>query len=468
VALTRLRMDELVNAWASDRCTPFQIALLAVFDARPFLTGDGALETARIRDELCLRAGRVEALGRRVVWTRPGEGLPVWAPDPSFDPLRHVATAVLPTGADLATWAAGRIVRPLPLDRPLWRAEVIDGLPGERFALVVVVHHIAADGLAGVVLAGSLLDERPDARPAPPPARAVPPLPSHRDLLRDQVQRLAAAVRRARPTSRKGSGGLAELSRQIRAAFAELRTRTSTTSLPRTVGPTRRLAVVREPLDDLRQTGHALGVTVNDLLLAAVTAGLRHLLSARGEDVNALLLRASVPAATAAGMQASGIMLVDLPVSEADPLRRLASIHAATTRAKRRLHSGPADVTAAVHLPIPLARLGMRWLRRFGGTRVNLFVTDVPGPATPLWLAGARMLAAVPVAPLVQHVGLGVAALSYAGELAVAVHTDGSVTDLDVMAEAMSGSFARYREAGTAAAAAPKAYVSRDGLGPEE
>ncbi len=68
-----------------------------------------------------------------------------------------------------------------------------------------------------------------------------------------------------------------------------------------------------------------------------------------------------------------------------------------------------------VHLPIPLARVGMSWLRRFGGTRVTLFVTDVPGPTTPLWLAGARLLEAVPVAPLVQHVALGVAALSYAG-----------------------------------------------------
>jgi hypothetical protein len=98
-----------------------------------------------------------------------------------------------------------------------------------------------------------------------------------------------------------------------------------------------------------------------------------------------------------------------------------------------------------MHLPIPLARLGMRWMRRFGGTRVNLFVTDVPGPSMPLWLAGARLLEAVPVAPLVQHVGLGVAALSYSGELTVSVHTDGSVTDVDLLADGMSDDFAVYR-----------------------
>jgi hypothetical protein len=93
-------------------------------------------------------------------------------------------------------------------------------------------------------------------------------------------------------------------------------------------------------------------------------------------------------------------------------------------------------------------------MRRFGGTRVNLFVTDVPGPTAPLWLAGARLLEAVPVAPLVQHVGLGVAALSYAGELAVSVHADGSVTDLDVLARGMTDAFAAYRRAAAAAGVA--------------
>ena len=70
---------------------------------------------------------------------------------------------------------------------------------------------------------------------------------------------------------------------------------------------------------------------------------------------------------------------------------------------------GEANVTAGVHLPVPLARWGMRWLRRFGGTRVNLFVTDVPGPPAPLWLAGARMLEAVPV-DLVQRLAAAIGA----------------------------------------------------------
>ena len=447
VALTRLRMDELANAWVADECTPFQIALLGVFDATPFLLADGALDLPRIRRELAVRARRVAGLGRRVVWTRLGEGRPVWAPDPAFDPDRHIGTVTLPPGSDLPDWAANRIVRPLPLDRPLWRAEVIDGLPGQRFAVIIVVHHVAADGMAGVALAGSLLDPSADGAQQSAPLPAAPPLPSSRDLLRDRRDRAVAALRRARPPSTATVHRLRDLAGQVRDASSDLRTRTSVTSLPRRVGPDRRLAVVRHPLDELRRTGHTLGVTVNDLLLAAVAGGLRDLLRSRGDDVDSMRLRTSVPAATGAGGQASGILLVDLPVAERDPLRRLALVNAMTTTAKRRLYAGAPDISDVLHLPVPLARLGMVWMRRFGGTRVNLFVTDVPGPPTPLWLAGARLLEAVPVAPLVQHVGLGVAALSYAGDFAVSVQADGTVSGLDLFADGMARSFDAFRKA---------------------
>jgi diacylglycerol O-acyltransferase / wax synthase len=353
----------------------------------------------------------------------------------------------LPPGEDLANWAANRIVRPLPMDRPLWRAEVVDGLPDERFAVLVVVHHVAADGLIGVALAASLLDSTPDAHPEPAQRPAAAPLPSHRQLLRYRLREGLAAVQRARLPSAADVRRFRQQLSQLRDASAQLRTRTSATSLPRHVGPRRRLAVVRRPLEELKGTGHALDVTVNDLLLGAVTGGLRRLLTARGDDLAALTVRTSIPAATGAAGQTSGILLVDLPVAEPDPLRALTLIHAATTASKQRLYEGAASVTEVMHLPSPVARLGVRWMRRFGGTRVNLFVTDVPGPTTPLWLAGARLVEAVPVAPLVQHVGLCVAALSYAGELAVSVHADGSVTELHLFAEGMSASLDAFREA---------------------
>lgn len=453
VALTRLRMDELINAWVADRFTPFQIALLGVFDAAPFRERDGCVDVPRIRRELVARARRVDAFRRRVVWTRFGEGRPVWAADPSFDPDRHVVAATLPPGTEFATWAADRIVRPLPLDRPLWRAEVVDGLAGGRFAVIIVVHHVLADGITGVALAGSLLDPEPDVTVAPTDPHPTPSLPTHLDIYRDRLQGLAAAVARMRAGSRphQSAGfGLRAIRSRVQETRALLATRTSATSLPRRVGPTRRLTVVRWPLEEVRSSGHALGVTVNDLLLAAVTGGLRELLLARGDDVDRLTLRTSVPAATREGRQASGILLVDLPVRESDPLRRLDLVHRATAEQKRSLTAGTPDITDVMHLPPPLAKVGMSWLRRYGGTRVNLFVSNVPGPPAPLWLAGARLLEAVPVAPLVQRVGLCVAALSYAGELAMSVHADGSVTELELLADGMSADRVAFRAAAAA------------------
>ena len=130
VPFTRLRVEELANIWDEGSQTPSQIALLGVFDATPFLRSDGSFDADAVRRELLLRADRVPALARRVIWTRFGEGRPVWADDPSYDPSRHLECITLPDGEDFLDWSTDRTVRRLDLDRLLWRIEIVDGLPG--------------------------------------------------------------------------------------------------------------------------------------------------------------------------------------------------------------------------------------------------------------------------------------------------------------------------------------------------
>jgi diacylglycerol O-acyltransferase / wax synthase len=89
-------------------------------------------------------------------------------------------------------------------------------------------------------------------------------------------------------------------------------------------------------------------------------------------------------------------------------------------------------------LPTSLLRLGIRWLRRHGGRKVNLYVTNVPGPPRPLWLAGARLRTAAPIAPLVAGVPVAVAALSYAGELVISIQADDAMADLDTLARGLA------------------------------
>ena len=447
--LVRLRMDELVNAWVGDAKTPFQLGLLGVFEAGRWRRTDGTIAVEDLARELAARANGVPQMRRRVLWTRRGEGHPVWVEDPAFDIAAHVGSCTLPAEDDLLTWAANRSIRPLNLDRPLWHAEVVDGLTDGGFAVLLVLHHILADGLAGVRIAGSLFDISPDAaRPKAPPATASP-VPSHRDLVRDRHARTGGPHRHPRltarpaehPRRRRPAAGLRE-------AIGSLRAPLPATSLPRRVGSGRRMVAATVRLEQVRTAGHALDATVNDLVLAAVTDGLRDLLLSRGEPVAGVFLRATVPAGTGGAGQAMGMLVVDLPVGEPDPGQRLTLIHAATTTGKARLRASGGEVTDILHVPLPIARAIVRWGRRLGSTRVNLGVSNVPGPTAPLWLAGARMRQAYPIAPLVPLVPISVAALSYAGSLAVTVNADATVTDLDVVADGMARSF--HQNAGSA------------------
>lgn len=443
--LTRLRPDELVAAWVDDRRTPFQLGLLCLLDDAPFRRPDGSLDLDRVRRELAPRAAGVAQLRRSLMWTHVGEGPPLWVEDPAFDVTRHLVATPLPPGADLASWASERCCVPVPRDLPLWRIDVVDGLPDGRVALVVVLHHVLTDGLGGVRLATALFDTAPGAVPPAAAPRAPTAVPSHRELVRDRRATLRAGRRADPPRGYQPRRRRPSPAAGIREVLADLRTPLSTTSLPRHVGSGRRAVTVTEGLAATRETGHVLGATINDLVLAAVTEGFRDLLAAQGQCRDGTFLRTTVPVATDASRQAVGMIVVELPVGEPDPLRRLTEISGTTAARRARLRDARGDVTDVLRLPVPLARPLLRWGRRWGSGRVNLAVSNVRGPSTPLWLAGSRVLEAVPIAPLVPRVPVAVAALSYAGSLTVTVNADAAVADLDLVATGMTRSFARYR-----------------------
>jgi diacylglycerol O-acyltransferase / wax synthase len=397
---------ELATLWVDGPHAVFNVALLCRFDAGPFAGSDGGVDTEKVRADVARRAAEVRLLRRRLTSGRR----PAWI-ESRLRPADHVHCAELPGAADLLAWCARRIVEPLPTGLPLWRIDVI-GLPDREFALLLVAHHVLADGRRGAETLRALLD--------PPP---------------DEDQRPVAR----RPTAPPGHASRWE---RLREAAADLHARAPITSLSRPVGDRRRLAEVHADLSDLHAAAAAFGATVNDVLLAAATAGLRELLLGRGELEPGLTLRASVPMSSGGAGQPEGMLLVDMPVGDADPLHRLALITADTSAQKRRVRSGGGNVFDVLRLPTPLAHAAVRGLRHIAARGINLFVTDIPGPAEPMFLSGARMLSAVPVAPLTANVPLGVAALSYAGGLHIGVNADDAVTDLGVLTDAMDREFA--------------------------
>jgi WS/DGAT/MGAT family acyltransferase len=267
-------------------------------------------------------------------------------------------------------------------------------------------------------------------------------VPSGRELLADNLHRHRQALGRA--LSRLARPG--ETLRQVRAAWPALREsfaeqRAPRTSLNRPIGSDRRLAVVRSDLDLAKRVAHAHGGTVNDVLLAAVAGGLRELLGSRGEPVDGLVLRAFVPVSLhherpdQARGNLDGAMFVPLPVGVPDPVRRLRLIIAETTERKQKAR--PAGGTLFSSRTLQRAALRLMARQRL----MNVYITNVPGPPVRLYFAGAPLLEAFPVVPIMANVTLGVGALTYAGQLNVTAVADrDTCPDADVFAAGLQAS----------------------------
>jgi diacylglycerol O-acyltransferase / wax synthase len=438
---------------------PQHVAILAVAEGGPLHDPDGRLRVDAVRQELGGRLPLVPRLRQRVLWPRVGQGLPLWVDDPGFDLANHVrAVQVSAPGGEreLLGLCDELCLRLLDRTRLLWELWLVTGLANGRVGLVLKLHHSLADGLAAVQLAGVLLDGTADApNPAPPPWQPRPE-PSGwalgADNLAERSAALAAALARLRHPR--------ELAAQARtlAGAAQLaaggRRHQRRSVLRRSVGGHRRLALVRAELAVVKDVAHAQGATVNDLLLAAVTGGVRALLVARGTPVEGLILYASVPVALRAQADSGGLgnqvglMVVPLPVGEPDPVQRLQHITQATTARKRR-----PELLASLR---PVGSLTiLRALNRYSRHQriVDLFVTNVPGPQRPLYLLGARLVEVFPVVQVAGNVPLSVAVLSYAGQLNIGIQSDpDGLPDLDVFVDGLRRSL---EELGAATAPHP-------------
>ena len=448
-------LDASFLAMESDH-TPMHMGSIGIFEGGPLHDARGCLRLDEVRTEVESRLHLVPKLRKRVRLPLVGESAPVWVDDPDFDIAAHVHQASLPGPGDeaqLLDLCARLMASPLDRARPLWGIWLIDGLEGGRVAMLELLHHSVADGLAGVELATVLLDLEPRAptphpgdgwRPAPPPKRAA--------VAVDGLADWATAVWRL------GVDGLTALRHPSRAghlvaryagAFASLLPppMVPDCSLNVPVGLDRRAVAVRHSLDGLRRAEHHLGVTLNDLLLTAIAGGVHDLLTARGESTDRRVLQVLVPVGSdhhgdhRLGNEVA-VMVVRLPIGVATAAERLREV----ARAERS--SKDHDQASATHLLLstldafPPAVVAAASHLVNHQPFVNLVVTNVPGPDVPLYVLGARMLEAIPLVPLGGNLSVGVAALSYDGQLAVGILADPhACPDVDVLAQGVDRCF---------------------------
>ncbi|MGW1439213.1 wax ester/triacylglycerol synthase family O-acyltransferase [Streptomyces griseus] len=418
---------------------PMHLGALAVFAPAPGTAPE------RILHVLATRAAAVPRLRMRVRDVLLPVGGKAWTADKDFDVRRHISHVVVDDGDFMAQ--AGRLAgelmeRPLGRGLPPWRMYFIGGPAGGPFAVLVKLHHALADGMRAVAIGAGIFDEIAAVAGARTTARGRPAVPP-----------------RSWPPDPRAMAGLAlgrigEVGRALGVGASVVRAGRlgprSTTAFTAPSSGTRRLATADLDAGRLKRIRRAEGGTANDILLAVVAGALRRWMAERAEPLPAADPRALVPVsrrrpgvATASGNRLSAYLL-DLPVTEPDPLARLRAVREAMDRNKAAgpLRGAGAVAVLADQLP-PLAhRFGAPLAANAARVLFDLLVTSVPLPRSALSLDGCPLTALYPMAPLARGQSLAVALSTYGGRVHVGLVADGkALPDLDRLAAAVEEEF---------------------------
>jgi diacylglycerol O-acyltransferase len=395
------------------------------------------------RDHIGSRLHLVPRFRQKLRFVPLDQGRPLWVDDPHLNLDYHVRQSALPgPGSDeqLRNLAARIFSQQLDRSKPLWELWLVEGLSGDRFAIIGKSHHALVDGVSGVDITTVLfdLDPEPQGRPDKAPPWLARPEPTDFQLLTQALKERMTSPREAYRGFRAAMRGPRQV---LRGLGATSKTLSAGMSAPSSVfnveiGPHRRLAMVQADLADLKRVKDEHGGTVNDVILSVVAGGLGKYLRARGHDTDGLELRAMVPVSVRTSEEHGALgnrisaMMAPLPVWCEDPVERL---HL-TTREMGDLKSSGQAVGAELltkltdFAPSTIASQAARLqpAQRF----FNLVVTNVPGPQFPLYVLGRKMESIFPMVPLARRQALCVGIMSYNGQV-----NFGLIGDYDAMAD---------------------------------
>jgi diacylglycerol O-acyltransferase len=420
------------------------------------------------RDHISSRLHLVPRFRQKLRFVPFGQGRPVWVDDPHLNLSYHVRQTALPApGSEeqLRNLAARIFSQQLDRSKPLWELWLVEGLDGNRFAIIGKSHHALVDGISGVDITTVLFDveKEPANPPAMPPKWAPRPEPTDLKLLGDALRERATSpreivrgVRAVFRGPRQVLRGFSDTSKMIGAGMAA-----PSTPFNVEIGPHRRVAFVRSDLSALKRVKDEHGGTVNDVILSVVTGAIGNYLRARGHHTEGLEMRAMVPVSVRAeeerGVLGNRIsaMMAPLPIWCEEPVRRLHLITEIMGDLKGSGQAVGAEILTRIvdFAPTTIASQAARLqpAQRF----FNLVVTNVPGPQFPLFVLGREMEAIFPMVPLARRQALCVGIMSYDGKVDFGLIGDyDAMADLDSFALDLEGAVAEI--AGGAAAGAQR------------
>ena len=433
------------------------VGAVSVLEGAPFFDADGQFRIDEVRDLVLSRLPLLPRFRRRLMAVPYEQGRPIWVDDDRFDITYHVRHTALPrpgTWEQLVALTTRIQEGLLDRERPLWEIWMVEGVEGGKVALLQKTHHALIDGVSGVDVATLLLDMDRDFTPPVVAEWKPEPAPTASQLLLDtlheRVTEPAEIVRSVRSMLR-GPRRAIERAREITQSMSTMVTRDAIaprTSINALTGRHRRLAVVRIPLGDVKAIRKGLGGTVNDVMLAGVSGGLRRLFLHRADDTEDLQLRVLCPVSVRSEDQHGALgnkvsaMFVNLPVDNRPAVERLQAISVQTADLKERRQAVGAEMLLGMteYVAPTLMSLAARVVHR--QPFFNLIVTNVPGPQQPLYLMGARLLEAFPIVPLTRNLSVVVGILSYDGTLHFGLWGDrDACADIEVLGRGIEDAF---------------------------
>ncbi|NQY54901.1 MAG: DUF1298 domain-containing protein [Ilumatobacteraceae bacterium] len=440
-------------------------ANLAVLDQQP--------DIDRLRARLTRAAAAIPRLRQRV---DERAGRPRWFIDGDLDVdthVRHVAVATPGTKRELLDLAATITADPFDPTRPLWQFIVIDGLADGRSALLQKVHHAITDGQGGVELATAYLDierdpaddDRADSDHAAALASAQSPEstdldnvsssdPSHDDTAERVRAALAGILRVPLGVRRQVGDLLAEPDSIADANRAALRTLDDVgreLAAERAASPLwtqrssrRRLFTTEASVSALGTAARAFGGTVNAAFVTAAAEAAGDYHRRVGSPVDSL--RASIAVSTRtdqSGSNAFTLARIDVPTATMPIGERFAAVAAAIESARAATPDRLVDTAAALGAALPTSLVA-----RFAGAQarsIDIATSNVRGAPVDTFVAGARVVANVPIGPLLG-VPVNLTALSQGDRFDIGVHIDPTAIDDSAMfAQCVDDAIARVQ-----------------------